>query len=114
MWQKEQEQNADFKFWDRHAISAQRYFNMACLIYGSDPSEFAEFAKTTRLPPDRAEWPREFFLRPRASYFLSILESGGGGGSRTRSGAASYLVDGARPFTGLASLVSGPTGALDA
>ena len=86
MWQKEREQNADFKFWDRHAISAQRYFNIVCLIYGSDPSEFAEFAKTFRLPPDRAEWcEEEFDYASRASKRLLAPYKVQNDGNQTRA-----------------------------
>ncbi len=95
MWQKEREQNADLKYWDRHAISAQRYFNIVCLIYGSDPSEFAEFSQTTKLPPDRAEWcEEEFDYASRAAKRLLAPHQAQHAGSQTRApGTISVIYD---------------------
>ncbi|MGB2924306.1 MAG: DUF4344 domain-containing metallopeptidase [Limnothrix sp.] len=35
--EEEQEYIEDLPFWDEHALSSQRFYNTACLIYGSDP-----------------------------------------------------------------------------
>jgi putative metallopeptidase DUF4344 len=42
-------------FSDVHALDAQRYYNVLCLAYGSDPQEYAAAAAENRLPADRAE-----------------------------------------------------------
>jgi hypothetical protein len=40
---------------DSHSLDGQRYYNLLCLAYGSDPDAYAEFAGEEQLPPDRAE-----------------------------------------------------------
>ena len=60
-WQKEQQEDAELAFWNRHAISAQRFYNMACFIYGSDPEKFAAIPDLVNLPPGRADWCEEEF-----------------------------------------------------
>ena len=48
---------ADFA--DEHGLDAQRYYNILCLAYGSDPDYFANAVKVGGLPRDRAEGCRE-------------------------------------------------------
>jgi hypothetical protein len=43
-------------FADSHGLNAQRYFNILCLAYGSDPEYFAAAVTEGKLPKDRAEW----------------------------------------------------------
>lgn len=42
-------------FSDAHALDSQRYYNVLCLAYGSDPKKYAAAAGEHRLPADRAE-----------------------------------------------------------
>lgn len=42
-------------FSDVHPLDAQRYYNVLCLAYGSDPKEYAAAAQANGLPQDRAE-----------------------------------------------------------
>jgi hypothetical protein len=42
-------------FSDVHALDSQRFYNVLCLAYGSDPEEYAAAAGEHRLPADRAE-----------------------------------------------------------
>ena len=42
-------------FADTHGLPAQRYFNVLCMAYGSDPVLFADAIRLGRLPPERAE-----------------------------------------------------------
>jgi len=47
-------------FADAHAFGEQRYFNLQCLLYGSDPARFAGLVEGGDLPAERArECPRE-------------------------------------------------------
>ncbi len=39
---------------DEHSLDAQRYYNLVCWIYGSDPEYFADLADDWGLPEDRA------------------------------------------------------------
>jgi hypothetical protein len=41
-------------FADVHGLDAQRYYNILCLAYGSDPGYFADAVKVGGLPEDRA------------------------------------------------------------
>lgn len=40
---------------DEHALDEQRYYNLVCWIYGSDPEYFSDLADDWELPPARAE-----------------------------------------------------------
>ena len=45
---------------DQHALGEQRYFNLQCLLYGSDPERFASIGADGDLPESRAVYcPRE-------------------------------------------------------
>lgn len=46
---------ADVPYWGAHALSIQRYYQIACLVYGSDPDTFADVPKAAGLPEARAE-----------------------------------------------------------
>lgn len=40
--------------WASHGLDAQRFYNLACLIYGSDPDQLEWVPKVTGLPVERA------------------------------------------------------------
>lgn len=40
--------------WDVHGLDEQRFFNVVCLIYGSDPARFARIVDAGFLPVDKA------------------------------------------------------------
>jgi Putative metallopeptidase len=40
---------------DEHALEEQRYYNLVCWIYGSDPEYFSDVAEDWGLPAERAE-----------------------------------------------------------
>ena len=40
---------------DVHGLSAQRFYNLVCLAYGSDPKAFGYVVEKSYLPKDRAE-----------------------------------------------------------
>lgn len=42
-------------FADPHSVSAQRFFNLVCIAYGSGRKEFADVVEKGLLPKDRAE-----------------------------------------------------------
>jgi hypothetical protein len=46
---------AEIPYWGNHALGIQRYYQIACLIYGSNPSAFAYVPGTTGLPATRAD-----------------------------------------------------------
>lgn len=52
---------------DEHALGEQRYFNLQCLIYGTDPAAFANMVNEGDLTPARAQGcARETRLATRA------------------------------------------------
>lgn len=47
-------------FSDEHSFDMQRFYNILCMVYGSDPTKFANFVPDT-LPQERSErCPQEF------------------------------------------------------
>ena len=40
--------------WDSHSLDEQRFFNIACLAYGSDPQRLEWIVASTGLPEERA------------------------------------------------------------
>ena len=58
---EEDEAFGELPFWGEHSLSIQRVFNVACLVYGSDPDEYADFVGDDFLPEERAEGcPEEY------------------------------------------------------
>jgi len=50
-----------FPFWDEHALNQQRYYNILCWVYGSNPQKYNYFVGTYGLPQERAvQCPREY------------------------------------------------------
>ncbi|MFA5080526.1 MAG: DUF4344 domain-containing metallopeptidase [Candidatus Paceibacterota bacterium] len=43
-----------YPFWDEHSLNQQRYYNILCWVYGSNPQKFNYFVGTYGLPEDRA------------------------------------------------------------
>jgi hypothetical protein len=53
-WDLGSELHAEVPYWAAHALSIQRYYQIACLLYGSDPEGFASLPELASLPPERA------------------------------------------------------------
>lgn len=45
----------EIPYWGSHALNIQRYYQIACLIYGSNPEAFKSLPTRSGLPPERAE-----------------------------------------------------------
>jgi len=54
MWQLSENAGAMSPYWDSHALSIQRFYAVACLIYGSDPVRFAKLPEQAHMPEQRA------------------------------------------------------------
>lgn len=53
--------------WDVHGLDRQRYYNLACLMYGGDPHERQDVAEKLGLPQERMETCEdEYALTARA------------------------------------------------
>jgi hypothetical protein len=53
-WQLAEKAGAPSPYWDGHALSIQRFYSIACLIYGSDPARFATVPELIQMPAERA------------------------------------------------------------
>ncbi len=42
-------------FWDDHGLDMQRFYNVSCYVYGSDPRGWSNLVGDTWLPQERAE-----------------------------------------------------------
>lgn len=45
----------DVDFGGEHSLNIQRFYNLSCFVYGSDPDKFDYFLEEDYLPEDRAE-----------------------------------------------------------
>jgi len=60
-WQRQRPEAPEVREWDSHALDAQRFFNLACLAYGSDPRQLEWVIQMTGLPDERAFYcPEEY------------------------------------------------------
>ncbi|MBL4635852.1 MAG: DUF4344 domain-containing metallopeptidase [Kofleriaceae bacterium] len=51
----------DLAYWDEHSLSAQRFYNVICMVYGSNPEKYAYLVDDGDLPEERAErCPEEY------------------------------------------------------
>ncbi len=70
-WQLVQEDDLENAYWDLHSLEIQRYYNIACLVYGADPENRTDIVTAAQLPTDRAEWcHEEYALAKRAMDWL--------------------------------------------
>ena len=53
-WQTGLTAGSDAPYWDSHELSIQRYYQIACLLYGSDPVTYAAVPQISGLPDTRA------------------------------------------------------------
>lgn len=61
------EDQGGLAFWGEHSLSAQRLYDMACLVYGSDPRKHAGLVGPDLLPAERAQrCPGEYDQKDRA------------------------------------------------
>lgn len=43
-------------FWDEHSLNAQRFYSTLCLVYGSDPAEYAYLPKEVGVSEEKREF----------------------------------------------------------
>jgi hypothetical protein len=60
-------------FSDEHGTADQRFYNILCIAYGSDPGTFASFADPSVLPPDRAEGCKKEYAQVRDAFYKTIF-----------------------------------------
>lgn len=54
-WRTGQALGAEVPYWSAHALSIQRYYQVACLLYGSDQVAFERIPEIAGLPYERAQ-----------------------------------------------------------
>ncbi|MCF8483140.1 MAG: DUF4344 domain-containing metallopeptidase [Rhodospirillum sp.] len=59
--------------WDEHGLDLQRAYQVACLIYGSDPDGFSDLADSVELPEDRRETCLDDWDQAQSAWF-GLLE----------------------------------------
>ncbi len=93
---KKQQEGNSMAFWDEHSLDQQRFFNITCLVFGSNPQKYAAMVQNGYLPEARAmRCPDEY--RKISSSWETLL--------------ASHLVNAAGPNTGPVVATGGqPTG----
>jgi hypothetical protein len=75
-WQRGQDAGADVPYWGAHALNIQRFYQIGCLVYGSDPVAYADLPARIGLPPARAQGcPAEYAQAARS--FDWLLETYG-------------------------------------
>ncbi len=60
-------------FADEHGTADQRFYNVLCIAYGSDPGAFASFADPSVLPPERAEGCKKEYAQIRDAFYKTIF-----------------------------------------
>ncbi|MEZ5923081.1 MAG: DUF4344 domain-containing metallopeptidase [Hyphomicrobiaceae bacterium] len=60
-------------FSDEHGTADQRFYNLLCIAYGSDPGTFASAAAPDVLPPTRAESCKQEYAQIRDAFYKTIF-----------------------------------------
>lgn len=53
-WERGAKAGAQVPYWDTHALNIQRFYQIGCLVYGSDPDAYPDLPTRTGLPAARA------------------------------------------------------------
>ena len=56
-------------FWDTHSLNIQRYYNISCFSYGSNPIYNQDLVDEGWLPPARAMWCDKEYTQQKNSWF---------------------------------------------
>lgn len=62
------EEISDEELWDEHALDEQRYYNLVCWCYGSNPDEFKQVLEESGMGEDRAERCEEEYAQIMKSW----------------------------------------------
>ena len=63
----ESEDGEELSFWDEHSLGEQRWYNIVCWSYGSDPEGLSDLVGDDWLPEARAsQCPDEFARMSKA------------------------------------------------
>lgn len=70
-WQRRERLGRGVSYWDRHALTVQRFSTLACLLYGSDPKRFSGLLERVGMPATRARTCIDEY--ERAAYAIDWL-----------------------------------------
>lgn len=68
----------EIQFWDAHLLTIQRFFDLICLVHGSDPETFDGLPERVGMPPARAARCEEEYERAERS-LIWLLDNYGRG-----------------------------------
>lgn len=75
-WEYSARSGDEVRYWDSHALTIQRFYQIICLVYGSDAERFAALPERVGMPPARAARCADEFARAARS-LAWLLESYG-------------------------------------
>lgn len=58
----------ELSFADEHSLSVQRFYNVACILYGSDPESYSDWVDADWLPSERADQCEAEYAQASASW----------------------------------------------
>lgn len=79
-----EELGIEIPYWGEHGLDLQRYYNIICLLYGSDPHGFEELADFAELPAERRDRCPEEYQQVVTSW-TKVLEPHRTGGNKRPS-----------------------------
>ena len=68
-WQNAKDSEEQIQTWDNHALDEQRFYNIACLAYGSDPKNLEWIIAMTGLPEERAFYCQDEYEQAKYAAF---------------------------------------------
>lgn len=54
-WAAGESRGGELPYWNNHSLNIQRFYSIACLLYGNDPKAFADLPATIGMPAARAD-----------------------------------------------------------
>ena len=103
-WQVDPKTAVDVRYWDTHALDIQRFYQIACLLYGSDPAAFPTLPARIGMPPSRADRCRHD--HDKAHRGIEWLLSSFGRQPEEPEGAAIHIVYDSPPSRVAAEIVT--------
>lgn len=78
IWQLAESHGVTPPYWDLHGLSIQRFYTIACLLYGSDPERFDSIPELAEMPVPRSAGCQAEYARARKSleWLVSFAERG--------------------------------------
>ena len=54
-WAEGETRSGELPYWNSHSLNIQRFYTLACLLYGNDPEAFADLPAAVGMPAVRAD-----------------------------------------------------------